>query len=358
MASRRPAPKSHDTVAGRRKGPTRKGPERVPLDGEAKIRTILGAAPDMLFLVSRNGTHLDFIPRRGDEPAMPPTEFFGRNVHAVLPGQVAEQLRTCIAQALEAGAVQVFEYQLSPQWAEEGLREYEATILPYEKGEVMIIVRSITERKNAEERFRLLLEALPDAIVAVDGEGKIALVNAQTERLFGYSRVELLGQPVEMLVPEPFRSRHPEHRERYAAKPHLRPMHAGLELYGRRKDGTEFPVDVCLSPLETEDGVRVLSTIRDITDRKQARAALQQAGEDLEARTEHQLKRGSPYGLTFRERTVLTLVAKGLADKEIAVQLAISPYTVHKHIGGILLKMGAGSRTEAGVRAAKEGLLE
>lgn len=358
MASRRPAPKSHDTPAGRRKGPTRKGPAQVPLNGEAKVRAILVASQGMVFRMSRNGTYLDFIPGRRDESAVPPAEFLGRNVHEVLPGQVAEQLMTCIAQALEAGAVYVFEYQLSPQWAEGELRDYEATILPNEKDEVLIIVRSITERKKAEERFRVLLEALPDAMVAVDGEGKIVLVNAQTERLFGYSRMELFGQPVEMLVSERFRSRHPEHRVKYAAKPYLRPLSAALELYGRRKDGTEFPVDVSLSPLETEDGVRVLSAIRDITERKQAQAALQQAREDLEARVEHQLKRGSPYGLTFRERTVLNLVATGKADKEIAVQLAISPYTVHKHIGSILLKMDAGSRTAAGVRAAKEGLLE
>ena len=357
MASNRSAPKPQ-TVARRRKGPTRKGPAQVLLNGEANVRAILIASQSMVFRMSRNGTYLDFTAGRGDEPAVPPDEFLGRNVREVLPGQVAEQLRACIARALEAGVVQVFEYQLSPQWAEGELRDYEATIVPNEQDEVLFIVRSITERKKAEEWFHVLLETLPDAMVAVDGEGKITLVNAQTERLFGYSRMELLGQPVEMLVPERFHSRHPEHRARYTARSRLRTMGEGMELYGRRKDGTEFPADVSLSPLETEGGVQVLSAIRDITERKQAQAALQQAREDLEARVEHQLKRGSPHGLTFRERTVLNLVAKGMADKEIAVQLAISPYTVHKHIGSILLKMDAGSRTEAGVRAAKEGLLE
>jgi protein-histidine pros-kinase len=133
-------------------------------------------------------------------------------------------------------------------------------------------IRDATERKRADALFRGLLEAAPDAIVGVDGVGRIQLVNAQTEALFGYARDELLGQPVEILVPESLRRSHPAHRDRYFAEPRTRPMGADLDLVARRKDGFEFPAEISLSSIETDEGVLVTAAIRDVTERKQAEA--------------------------------------------------------------------------------------
>lgn len=144
------------------------------------------------------------------------------------------------------------------------------------------VTRDFTERKRAEEavresekRFRTLFESSPDAIIVTDKEGKIAEVNEQVEKFFGYSRGELAGQTIEILIPERFRQAHPQHRTGYTENLRTRPMGAGLELYGRKKDGTEFPVDIMLSPVEMKSGTVVLSVIRDLSEKMRAKEALE-----------------------------------------------------------------------------------
>jgi PAS domain S-box-containing protein len=144
-------------------------------------------------------------------------------------------------------------------------------------------IRNVTARKKVESHVKALLEAAPDAMVITDQRGKIVLVNAQAERLFGYTRDELLGQRVEALIPARFRAAHPKHRTAYFDAPRPRPMGVGgIELFGLRKDGTEFPAEISLSPLQTGDGVLAITAIRDIAERRR--------GEEERAKLHRQLE--------------------------------------------------------------------
>ena len=146
-------------------------------------------------------------------------------------------------------------------------------------GGVVITHVNITARKQAEQRFRLVVEAAPSGMVMVDHNGKIVLVNTRAEKLFGYGRKELLGQSIEVLVPESSRERHIGLRSKYFDRPLARPIGIGQGLCGRRKDGTQFPVEIGLNPIETEHGTWVLSSIIDITERKRAEAKLRESEE-------------------------------------------------------------------------------
>jgi len=141
------------------------------------------------------------------------------------------------------------------------------------------VTRDISTQHQLEERFRQVVESAPSAMVMINIDGRIDMVNAQAERMFGYPRVELLGQRVELLLPERFRAHHPAMREAFFSEPNARPMGAGRDLYGRRKDGSEFPIEIGLNPIHTDEGPKVLSAIVDISARKRLEERLRQVVE-------------------------------------------------------------------------------
>jgi len=176
--------------------------------------------------------------------------------------------------------------------------------------------------------FEGLFEAAPDAIVLVNDAGRILRVNRQAELMFGYSRGELRGKPVEALLPPRFRERHVTHRSTYLAEPRLRPMGVGLELYGLRKDGSEFPVDIVLSPLQTGDQLFVISVIRDITERKEMETELAEVQRRLTASREaerlhlaQELHDGpiqDLYGISYRLAELAPVLPDGAGLEQMA----------------------------------------
>ncbi|MCX4462088.1 PAS domain S-box protein [Streptomyces sp. NBC_01340] len=242
---------------------------------EDRFRGLLEAAPDAMIIVDDTGTIRLVNAQTEALFGYGRKELLGRSVDLLVPDRFRAHHTAHRTSYADNRQVRPMGAGLELHGLRKNGTEFpvEISLSPLETTDGLLVsaaVRDVSDRKAAEERFRGLLEAAPDAMVIVDDTGTIRLVNAQTEALFGYGRKELLGRSVDLLVPDRFRAHHTAHRTSYADNRQVRPMGAGLELHGLRKNGTEFPVEISLSPLETTDGLLVSAAVRDVSDRKAA----------------------------------------------------------------------------------------
>jgi PAS domain S-box-containing protein len=245
---------------------------------EASVDAIGYAAPDeAILLVNRAFSELTGFSKE---------ELLRMNARDLIPEQHKEQRDLVVAQVLQTG--EPVEYEID-YLRKNGSQVPVSITLFAVKGDdgkptgLAAIVRNLTERKRAEEQFRLVVESSPNGMLMADKSGTILLVNRQIEQLFGYQRAELIGQSVEMLVPQRMRSHHAGDRAEFFAHSESRAMGKGRDLYGVRKDGQEFPLEIGLNPIRTPDGMRVLASVVDISGRKRAEQALQKERDFIDA---------------------------------------------------------------------------
>ena len=254
---------------------------------ESRYRGLLESMPDAIVMTNSTGRIVLVNSQAERLFGFAPRELLGQPVEVLLPqrfrgGHVSHRAQYFVQPRTRTMGAGLELYGLRKDGLEFPV-EISLSMIQMEEGAiVMSAIRDIGDRKKAEQKFRGLLESAPDPMVIVNARGEIVLVNTQTEQMFGYQRQELLGKPIEILIPARFAGRHPAARSSFFEKAQPRAMGAGTELYAMRRDGSEFPVEISLSPLKTEDELLVSSAIRDISGRRQIERKLLEQKLELE----------------------------------------------------------------------------
>ena len=256
---------------------------------------LLEAAPDAMVVINQQGTIVLVNAQTEKVFGYARAELLGKSVEVLVPEALQEVHRKHRAQYVREPHVRSMGSGLDLMARRMDGTEFpvEISLAPLAADDGLLIsaaVRDVSSKRREERLFRGLLEAAPDAIVIVDHRGCIVLVNAQAEERFGYDRAEMIGQPVEMLVPGRFAGLHKAFRSGYVAGPRTRPMGLAGDLYALRKDGSEFPVEISLAPLETDDGLLVSAAVRDISERRRTQEDADRVKDEFFATVSHELR--------------------------------------------------------------------
>lgn len=267
------------------------GSRRAPSD----MGGLLEAAPDAMVVIDDTGTIVLVNAQTESLFGYTRGELLGQKVEVLVPVDLHELHRSHRTEYLSEPHVRVMGSEMDLRARRKDGSEFpvEISLAPLQTDNGLLIsaaVRDVTNKRREERLFRGLLEAAPDPMVIVDQGGTIVLVNAQVEQRFGYERGELIGQSIEILVPARFAGMHAGFRNGYVREPRTRPMGLAGDLYARRKDDSEFPVEISLAPLETEDGLLVLAAVRDISERRRMQAEADRVKDEFFATVSHELR--------------------------------------------------------------------
>lgn len=256
---------------------------------------LLEAAPDSMVVIDRSGTIVLVNAQTETVFGYERGELLGQKIEILVPGDLHVAHRKHRQDYVMEPHVRTMGSDRDLRARRKDGTEFpvEISLAPLQTDEELLIsaaIRDVSNKRREERLFRGLLEAAPDAMVIVDKTGTIVLVNAQVEERFGYERSEMIGQSIEILVPDRFAGQHAGFRNGYVHEPRTRPMGLAGDLFARRKDGSEFPVEISLAPLETEDGLLVSAAVRDISERRRMQAEADRVKDEFFATVSHELR--------------------------------------------------------------------
>ena len=278
----------NNTIQLNRRDVLKREADRALKKAEEQVQTIFDAAPEAIIVMDETGTVIKWNPKAESLLGWKQHEVVGKLLSEIaIPQRLREAYKNGMAHFLKTGEGlvpgEILETHAITKHGKEIDIALNIALSSGIKEHMLFIgfIRDLTGRKIAEAKFKSLLDSAPDAMIITDEKGEIVLINRQTENLFEYTRDDLIGKPIEILIPPEFRDKHVINRAQYYGKPRARSMGAGLELFGIKKGGMRFPVEISLSPLVAEEGTLISAAIRDITSRKKEEERLKSLQKDF-----------------------------------------------------------------------------